>query len=96
MYTNLARVRIWGQRSQVKVTRSDGQITNQITVPNHKSFDKKILKSLCQINWEADKNNPSSGDMSIIITEEGGVQFGYSDKSAAEWKWISREDGTNH
>jgi len=49
------------------------EITNQITVPNHKSFDKKILKSLCQINWEADKNNPSSGDMSIIITEEGGV-----------------------
>ena len=56
--------------------------------------DEKNTKVLG--NWEADKNNPSSGDMSVIITEEGSVAFGYSDRSAAEWQWISSEDGRNH
>jgi len=57
-------------------------------------FDEKNTQVLN--NWEADKNSRSSGDMSIIITEEGGVQFGYADKSDAEWMWISSEDGRNH
>ena len=40
-------------------------------------------------NWAVAKNMPTSGDMSIIVTEESSVQFGYADKSVADWKWVS-------
>jgi len=52
-------------------------------------------------NWRVGKNKPSSGDMSIIVTEEGSVQFGYLDKlnsnrSDPDWIWISKPNNVNH
>jgi len=63
-------------------------------------------------NWKASENKIKSGDkMSIIVTEEGSVQFGGSDKPDPKkgsvqfgcsdnpdlnWVWISRTDGTDH
>ena len=46
--------------------------------------------------WIISENKSRSRDMSVIITEEGGVQFGYSDVSAPNWMWISSPNGTNH
>jgi len=40
------------------------------------------------------KPEPGSGNMSIIVTEEGGVQFGNAD--TADSVWISRPEGVNH
>jgi len=48
-------------------------------------------------NWKTKANKPNSGHMSIIITEEGCVELGYSDERAAKyWMWISRPNDINH
>ena len=40
------------------------------------------------------KPEPGSGNMSVIVTEEGGVQFGNADTEDSVW--ISRPKGVNH
>jgi len=42
-------------------------------------------------NTQVLENWPISGGrpMSIIVTEEGSVQFGYADKLVPDWKWVS-------
>ena len=42
-------------------------------------------------NWPAAENRPISGyrPMSIIVTEEGNVQFGYEDELVPDWEWVS-------
>ena len=48
-------------------------------------------------NWKTKANKPDSGHMSIIITEEGCVELGYSDERAAKyWMWISRPNDIDH
>ena len=36
-------------------------------------------------NWPISDGNP----MSVIVTEEGRVKFGYADKLVPDWKWVS-------
>ena len=36
-------------------------------------------------NWPISDGNP----MSVIVTEEGSVKFGYADKLVPDWKWVS-------
>jgi len=48
-------------------------------------------------NWPISDGNP----MSVIVTEEGRVKFGFADKLVPDWKWVSicgdkLDEHTNH
>jgi len=48
-------------------------------------------------NWKTKANKPKSGHMSVIITEEGCMELGYSDEQATKyWVWISKPNEINH
>jgi len=63
---------------------------NNISIFLCNAENKRLLH-----NWNANKNKPSSGDRSIIVTKQDSVQFGYSNKRDPNWMWMNR-DGTNH
>ena len=55
------KVQTDGSLQQCIRSSSDGQITNQIAVQNHKSFDKRYLNHYAksQIKWHEIKSNPN-------------------------------------